>query len=167
MYYEFIQIKYLNLVISIPKKVFNMINCRFIRSKKAISPILATLLLVVIAVAAIVMTYAWMNSYMETTTSQASVMPYKANVAFLESGKTITIDVGNSGTAKTEIIGVYIGESDSSTVLQSTKPTDLTLPAGSIISFDVSYKWTAGETYYFRIVTSSGTPLTFQEQAPT
>jgi flagellin-like protein len=143
-----------------------MINRRFIHSKKAISPILATLLLVVIAVAAIVMTYAWMNSYMDNTTAQASVMPYKANVAFLEHGKSITIDIGNSGTAGTEIIGVYIGTTESSTTIQTTDPEDLTVNAGSITSFDVSYKWTAGETYYFKIVTSSGTPLTFQEQAP-
>ncbi len=143
-----------------------MINRRFIHSKKAISPILATLLLVVIAVAAIVMTYAWMNSYMDNTTGNASVMPYKANVAFLENGKSITIDIGNSGTGNTEIIGVYVGKTESSTTIQTTKPTDLPLDAGSITSFKVTYTWKAGETYYFKIVTASGTPLTFQEQAP-
>jgi flagellin-like protein len=68
-----------------------MILQKMFHSKKAISPILATLLLVVIAVAAIVMTYAWMNSYMGNTTNQASVMPYKANVAFLQNGKSTTI----------------------------------------------------------------------------
>ncbi|MGQ9744095.1 MAG: archaellin/type IV pilin N-terminal domain-containing protein, partial [Candidatus Bathycorpusculaceae bacterium] len=35
-----------------------------LKSKKAISPILATLLLIVIAVAAIVVTYAWIMTYM-------------------------------------------------------------------------------------------------------
>jgi len=144
-----------------------MINRRFIHSKKAISPILATLLLVVIAVAAIVMTYAWMNSYMDNTTNQASVMPYKANVAFLQNGKSITIDIGNSGTGSTEIIGVYIGTSESATTVQTTKPTTLTLDGNSITSFQVTYTWKAGQTYYFKIVPASGTPLTFQEQAPT
>jgi archaeal type IV pilus assembly protein PilA len=143
-----------------------MITPKIFPSKKAISPILATLLLVVIAVSAIVMTYAWMNSYMGNTTSNASVMPYKANVAFLQSGKSITIDIGNSGTADTQIIGVYVGTSESSATVQQTTPTSLPLKAGSIESFKVTYTWTAGETYYFKIVTSSGQPLSFQEQAP-
>ncbi len=143
-----------------------MLLQKIFRSKKAISPILATLLLVVIAVAAIVMTYAWMNSYMGNTTDNASVMSYKANVAFLQSGKSITIDIGNSGTGNTEIIGVYIGTSASSATVQTTTPTTLPLNGGSIESFKVSYTWKAGETYYFKIVTASGQPLTFQEQAP-
>ena len=55
---------------------------RMLNSKKAISPILATLLLIVIAVAAIVVTYAWITTYIGNTTQQAGFMPYKANVAF-------------------------------------------------------------------------------------
>jgi flagellin-like protein len=143
-----------------------MVNRRFIHSKKAISPILATLLLVVIAVSAIVMTYAWMNSYMGNTTDNASVMPYKANVAFLSAGKSITIDIGNSGTGSTEIIGVYVGTSESTATVQTTTPASLSLDAKSITSFKVAYTWKAGETYYFKVVTAAGQPLTFQEQAP-
>jgi flagellin-like protein len=45
-----------------------MINRKILHSKKAISPILATLLLVVIAVSAIVVTYAWMTTYMGNAT---------------------------------------------------------------------------------------------------
>ncbi len=44
---------------------------KLVNSNKAISPILATLLLIVIAVAAIVITYAWITTYMGTTTQQA------------------------------------------------------------------------------------------------
>ena len=143
-----------------------MITPRFIHSKKAISPILATLLLVVIAVSAIVVTYAWMTTYIDNTTSQASAMPYKANVAF--TGKTITIDIGNSGTADTQILSVYIGESESEATSQTTKPVlPIALNAGEISSFTVTKTWTPGETYYFKIVTaSSQASLTFQEQAP-
>ena len=57
---------------------------KIFKSKKAISPILATLLLIVIAVAAIVVTYAWLTTYMDSTTQQAGVLPYKANVNFIE-----------------------------------------------------------------------------------
>jgi len=143
---------------------------KIFKSKKAISPILATLLLIVIAVAAIVVTYAWLTTYMSSTTGQAGVLPYKANVNFVDDAgaKKITIDIGNSGTSNTQIVGAYVGTSESTTQSVTTSPaTPIALSAGSIVSFDVTYTWTAGETYYFRVVPEVGQlALTFQEQAP-
>jgi flagellin-like protein len=141
---------------------------KIFRSKKAISPILATLLLIVIAVAAIVITYAWITTYMGTTTQQAGFIPYKANVNFIdEATKKIAIDIGNSGTSSGQIVQVYVGTSatqlDSKT---STPSLPITVAAGTIESFNVTYTWSAGETYYFKVVPSSGAALSFTEQAP-
>ena len=44
-----------------------------LKSRMGISPILATLLLIVIAVAAIVVTYAWIMTYMSSAGQQAGV----------------------------------------------------------------------------------------------
>jgi flagellin-like protein len=144
---------------------------KILNSKKAISPILATLLLIVIAVAAIVVTYAWITTYMGSATQQAGVLLNKANVSFNETTRVITIDVQNTGTSDTKIAAVYIGTSASSTVKQtSTTPsldTPQSLGAGDILTIAVSgYSWTAGDTYYFRVVPNAGAPLTFTEQAP-
>jgi flagellin-like protein len=139
---------------------------RIFRSKKAISPILATLLLIVIAVAAIVITYAWITTYMNSTTQQAGFIPYKANVNF-RTGDIITIDIGNSGTSSGQIVQVYVGTSD--TALDSkttTPPLPITVAAGAIESFNVTYAWSAGETYYFKVVPNSGAAVSFTEQAP-
>jgi flagellin-like protein len=146
-----------------------MIKKNIFKSKNAISPILATLLLIVIAVAAIVVTYAWLTTYIGSTTGQAGVLPYKANVNFIDDGvKKITIDIGNSGTSNTQIVGAYVGTSESTAQRVTTSPaTPIALSAGSIVSFDVTYTWTAGETYYIRVVPEVGQlTLTFQEQAP-
>lgn len=51
-----------------------MKTAKMSQSEKAISPILATLLLVVIAVAAIVVTYAWIMTYMSSAGEQAGIM---------------------------------------------------------------------------------------------
>jgi flagellin-like protein len=141
---------------------------KILQSKKAISPILATLLLIVIAVAAIVVTYAWITTYMGNAANQAGFIPYKANVNFVDATpKNITIDIGNSGTSSGQILQVYVGTSSSSTQSQTTTPaTPIPIPAGSIASFNVTYTWQAGETYYFRIVPNTGAAITFQEQAP-
>ena len=137
-----------------------------LKSKKAISPILATLLLIVIAVAAIVVTYAWIMTYMGTTTQQAGFIPYKANVAFTISSRTIAIDIGNSGPSSGQIVAIYIGTSASNLQNQTsiTPPLTTTIPAGGITRFTVTYpsSLTSGTTYYFRIIPKSGAALEFQ-----
>jgi flagellin-like protein len=136
-----------------------------LKSKKAISPILATLLLIVIAVAAIVITYAWITLYVGTTTQQAGFIPYKANVAF--STDKISIDIGNSGTSSGQVVQVYIGTTASNTTSQETTPaTPITIAPSSVESFSVTYSWESGTTYYFKVVPNSGATLPFSEQAP-
>jgi hypothetical protein len=103
---------------------------------------------------------------MGNTTQQAGVMLYKANVSFV-SGK-IVIDVGNSGTSDTTILGVYVGASASN--MQSYTPTyaaSSLLAAGSINSFSVAYAWESATMYYFKVVPAAGQQaLTFQAEAP-
>jgi flagellin-like protein len=140
-----------------------------LRSRKAISPILATLLLIVIAVAAIVVTYAWIMTYMNTAGTQAGVLLYKANVNFYTQGDTkkIDIDIGNSGTSDTQIIGVYVGTSSSNQQDQTTTPPiPVSLRGNSIVRVTMNYNWSTPATYYMKIVCSSGQTLPLIEQAP-
>ncbi len=139
---------------------------KMVKSRKAISPILATLLLVVIAVAAIVVTYAWVMTYMNNAGRQAGVILYKANVNFDASTvKKIDVDVGNSGTSDTQITRLYVGTSIST--LQNQTMTPVTLLAGGTQRITVDYNWTAGTTYYFKVLSVSGQSLDWPEQAPT
>ena len=145
-----------------------------LKSKKGISPILATLLLIVIAVAAIVVTYAWIMTYMVSASKEASVKLYNENVRFYNS--TTEIVMGNSGTGDTQIVRLYIGTSasdltdiTSSTNIGSGKP----LNAGSTYTITVTWpisalggNWTKGETYYFKVVPNSGQAFPFSQQAP-
>jgi len=137
-------------------------------SKKAISPILATLLLIVIAVAAIVVTYAWVMTYMTSTGTQAGIMLRKDAVSW--SNNSITIYVRNVGTADATIDAVYIGTSSTNMTLQSSvtynPTTRLVEKNGGNITITVTYSWTPKTTYYFRIVPKVGEALVFQESAP-
>lgn len=140
---------------------------KMVKSRKAISPILATLLLVVIAVAAIVVTYAWVMTYMNNAGRQAGVILYKANVNFynMSTVKKIDVDVGNSGTSDTQIKSLYVGTSTST--LQNQTMTPVTLLAGGTQRLTINYDWTAGTTYYFKVLSVSGQSLDWPEQAPT
>jgi flagellin-like protein len=148
---------------------------RMLTSKKAISPILATLLLIVIAVAAIVVTYAWITTYMGSTTQQAGVILYHENVSFYNS--TTQVVIGNSGTANTQIVRAYLGTSSESlaevTDTYTNLDSNLALNAGSTATLTIDWpnnavsgNWTAGQVYYFRIVPNPGQFYTFQVQAP-
>jgi len=154
-----------------------MLNKRMLKSKKAISPILATLLLIVIAVAAIVVTYAWITTYMGGATQQTL---YKENVRFYGTPadadrNLIEIAIGNSGRTNTQILRIYMGNS-SGKMVELTSYSDIdsgkTLLASSIAIITVSWpnmlanNWEAGKTYYFMIVPAQGPNLMFQEQAP-
>jgi flagellin-like protein len=147
------------------KKVKNL-ACNSLRSRKAISPILATLLLVVIAVAAIVVTYAWVMTYTGHLTGQAGVVLNRANVRFYGNGSTtkIDIDIQDTGTSDTTIIQVYVGTSSSTMDNQTITPVQL--PAGTVQRITLNYQWQIGTTYYFKVITSTGQSLPWSEQAP-
>jgi len=134
------------------------------KSKKGISPILATLLLVVIAVAAIVVTYAWVMMYTGHLTGQAGVVLNPANVNFRGNGTVIDIDVQNTGTSGTTIVQVYIGTSSSTMDNQTITP--LALLAGQTQRITVNYSWQPSVAYYFKVLVSTGQSLPWSEQAP-
>jgi len=148
---------------------------KIVRNMRGISPILATLLLIVIAVAAIIVTYAWITTYMGGATSHAGVFLQKDAVSWGTTtfgGKTynLTIYIRNTGTSDAYIDRVYIGSSENNLVLQTdtafNPSTGLVQKEGGVIAIYVNYSWTSNQWYYFRIVPKIGEPLTFQAKAP-
>jgi len=142
---------------------------KMLKTKKAISPILATLLLIVIAVAAIVVTYAWIMTYMSAQTTQAGVLLSKDAVSW-PTNNYIIIYVRNVGTSDATIDAIYIGTSSTNlekqTNVQFTPSNQIVEANGGLINITVTYTWSSDTTYYFRIVPKTGPPLEFNEKAP-
>jgi len=141
-----------------------------LKSKKAISPILATLLLIVIAVAAIVVTYAWIMTYMGSTTGQAGVLLSKDAVSW-PANTTIIVYVRNTGTEDAVIDAVYIGISTTNLIKQTPNyepSSGLVTANGGTIKINITYSdgWITKTTYYFKIAPEVGAPLEFSEKAP-
>ena len=147
------------------------------KSKKGISPILATLLLIVIAVAAVIVTYAWVMTFTGSTTSQAGAILTVENVRFYDEGYSIDITVRNSGTADATVDAVYGGDSASN--LEQAQDDMLTFTPSNIIEAGstttitahvesgegVSPLWEDGETYYINIATEEGISIPFSREA--
>lgn len=104
-----------------------------LRSRKGISPILATLLLIVIAVAAIVVTYAWIMAYTATVTGAANL----GVMAISKYNSTAyIIDVKSLGTANATVEKVRIAGSAGNTGWQSLPDGNTLIPAGASRTLD-------------------------------
>ena len=140
-----------------------------LKAKKGISPILATLLLIVIAVAAVIVTYAWVMTFTGSTTEQAGAVLKTDNVRFDTSGTDyVEIIVRNSGTGDAQVDTVYVGTSSSNLVTQTSvtyDPSTQIVAAGSTLKVTIDYDWTDGTTYYFKITTEEGLELPFSREA--
>ena len=142
-----------------------------LKSKKGISPILATLLLIVIAVAAVIVTYAWVMTFTASTTSGAGAVLTVENVRFYGSGNDIEIVIRNSGTADAEVAEVYLGEASSDLQKVSSGdiayvPSSKIISAGSSLEIDIeNVDWESGTRYYFKVVTEEGLSIPFSEEA--
>jgi len=146
-----------------------------LKSKKGISPILATLLLIVIAVAAIVVTYAWIMTYMSSAGQQAGVILYKEAIYWNSTEKKTYITIGNSGTSNSKILRLWIGTSQTNVINVTASTnigTGILLNAKSTATIalswpnDLASAWTAGNYYYLQVVADGGIILgPFPEQA--
>jgi len=150
-------------------------------SKKAVSPILATLLLIAIAVAAAVITYAWVTTFMSSQSQQSGAVLALENTRFyqVDSTKNRTdITIMNTGTASAKIVAVYWSDSSLLDLERLTNnehnATNTILNSGSSITITVKWgvsggtilgNWTSGETYYFKVVTDAGQQLPFAAEA--
>ncbi|MFB0514714.1 MAG: archaellin/type IV pilin N-terminal domain-containing protein [Candidatus Bathyarchaeia archaeon] len=127
---------------------------KIMRSKKGISPILATLLLIVIAVAAVIVTYAWVLTFTTTqTTSAARMIKFDSAVIDASTGN-VTIYVRNKGTETVTIDKVYIDGRDFTSY---TNLTTSTLSENAVVritttsSSSAEFSFTAGEWYKVKV----------------
>jgi len=142
-----------------------------LKSKEGISPILATLLLIVIAVAAVIVTYAWVMTFTTSQTGKSGEFLSVANVDWSNSSK-IVVDLINSGTADAKILKVYLGTSSTGRTEQTSvsysPTTQIASKDGGTIRVTITptTAWVSGTRYYFRFLTEAGNNWDHDEKAP-
>jgi len=129
---------------------------KMLKAKKGISPILATLLLIVIAVAAVIVTYAWVMTFTTTQTTTAGKM-IKFDSAFINSATdNSTIYVRNTGTEVVTIDKIYVDGVDYTTYAQGLPATLATTGSGSTATVTLNggaagLNFAAGTTYKMKV----------------
>jgi flagellin-like protein len=133
--------------------------------KRGVSPVIATLLLIVIAVAAAVLTYIWVTGYMGTLQSQAGAQQVQERIKI--EAIDITNDkvyIRNIGETKVTIAAVYLINSATGSTIASDTSVNTELSPGELmdVSLTLSGNVNSGVTYIVKAVTAKGTEATYQ-----
>ena len=132
----------------------------FLRDKRAITPVLSSLLLTVVAVAA--MSIATSATYVITMNLRGTMgeRVVAEDVWFNAATHTIDVYLSNVGKANIHISNVYVNHSSQIFI----SPFNLEL--GEHGSLSIIYDWHSGDLYYVDIVTNRGTHIASQYRAP-
>ena len=134
--------------------------------KKGVSPIIATVILVLIAVAAGVMLWLWVSGFASTTPAQQQALNERIRIDAVQiSDNTVTIYVRNIGNSDVKIGAAYI--LDTTGVIKaaytSTNTNELpTISPGSVNTVSVeSNALSTGYAYVAKVVTINGVEATY------
>jgi len=141
--------------------------------RRGVSPVIATLLLIVIAVVAAVLAYIWVSGYMGRVTSQAEAGAPQLQerikidaVSVAAANNQATIYVTNIGDTAVTISGAYILKEDRTALCSSTPNTNINPGATDNVQIsDCSFGATT-QTYIARVVTSKGVQAEYTFRAP-
>jgi flagellin-like protein len=131
---------------------------KFRRNMRAISPVIATLLMIAIAVVASLVTYAWVMGYMNFTTEKTGKAIQIQSIAQnAVGGKAFTVyvqNVGDSAIALSNANSVFINGAASTGGTWSS----LTLNKGDTASYVATGVLSAGvQSITFKVTTTDGT----------
>jgi FlaG/FlaF family flagellin (archaellin) len=138
------------------KKIFK----RFLRDKRAITPVLSHLLLTVVAVA--IMSIATSATFVITTNLRETMgeRVIVEDVWFNSATGTVDVYMRNVGKADLQVSGVYVNH-----VGQSFSGS-FRLEVNKHGWLRIACSWASGESYYIDIVTKRGTHIASYYKAP-
>ncbi len=133
---------------------------KLFRNKKALSPVVAAIILIAVTVAVSIAVAAWMGA-LTFGFMGGSEQVKIVGVQFL-SGNQIKVTVQNAGTSAVVIVSAKVNDE----VIAATTPEDPTIDAGEQETITFDYNWTAGNSYNVGVVTKAGNVFTYYATAP-
>jgi flagellin-like protein len=129
---------------------------RGIRSRRGISTVVASILVLAITVALAVGLLTFGSSFMS---SQEKMQPpttdqIKIENVYFNSTSTVQVTIRNVGAGSVTLSNIYVNGQDMGIASQSIDP-------GMAVTFDVSGTFSSGNTYTFKAATSNGGENTY------
>ncbi|MDH5482394.1 MAG: hypothetical protein OEY22_05905 [Candidatus Bathyarchaeota archaeon] len=129
---------------------------KILKSRKALSPVVASIILIAVTVAVSIAVAAWMGALTFTFmgTEQLTISKMTWNWNDTPTLRTFTIMINNTGTKDVTIQQVLVNYG----TLGVTQPTNLPLVllSGTGTSLTVTYAYTNGTNYDISVASSSG-----------
>lgn len=139
---------------------------KLLKDKKAVSPVIATLLMVAVTVVAALLVYGWVMGFTSTTVTQTG-KNIRIEAATLKSDGSVTVYVRNTGTVELSLggtdttynVGVYVGGVAISNPSVTESGNDHTLSPGELMKIEgsVTDGLQPGVTYLVRVSLPDGT----------
>ncbi|MDI9608986.1 MAG: hypothetical protein QFX34_01745 [Candidatus Verstraetearchaeota archaeon] len=135
-----------------------------LKSKKGVSPIIATLLLIVIAVAAAVVTYSFVMGFIGTGTGQSGTTGQINIESYSIQNNQTVFYVRNVGNKLVTVTSAYVDG-----VSYTINPANQNLNIGAVQQFTIAYTSAdAGATSHtLKVVCADGTQASISIRAPT
>jgi flagellin-like protein len=142
---------------------------KLLKSKKALSPVVAAIILIAVTVAVSIAVAAWMGSltftFMETEELKITSIEFTSSVAL--ANDTITVNVLNTGTTDISIVATV---TVSGYGVTGGATTPATVPKGDteqfVIDLTGSEVWSNGMSYNVELLSSKGNKFTYTDTAP-
>jgi flagellin-like protein len=137
---------------------------KFRRNMRAISPVIATLLMIAIAVVASLVTYAWVMGYMNFTTEKTGKSIQIQSVSYNPTGDVFTVYVQNVGDSDLQFSSANFmfvngGAAGSQTIASGTTGSPATLVKGNTATLTGSMTTLAAgvQSVTIKVTTMDGT----------
>jgi flagellin-like protein len=127
----------------------------FRRSKKALSPVVASIILIAVTVAVSIAVAAWMGAL--TIGFMGGSEQVEIRTITFTSGQAALV-IKNTGTSAVTIQEVYVNNAlQANTAIDPDAP--FSIPANGQQTLTVTLSWVAGDNYQFKVVTAKGNPF--------
>jgi flagellin-like protein len=132
------------------------------KNVKAVSPVISVLLMIAVAVAASLVTYAWVMGYLGFTTNKVGKAIQIQSIARNATGD-VSVFVQNVGDSKVALASVYVN----GTLTVPTNPTlPFDLPATNTAEIDFTGLQSTGSQITIKVTTTDGTFIEYTKTFP-
>jgi|YelNatPaOPRAMG01_1025707.scaffolds.fasta_scaffold78184_3 flagellin-like protein len=138
---------------------------KILKSKKALSPVVASIILIAVTVAVSIAVAAWMGALTIGFMGSSSVTITNVQFGGSTGSKYINCTLKNSGTNTVTIVTVKVNNQPISGV--TFNPASGTFSSGATGSVQIPIEWTAGDPYKIDLYDGSGQVVgSYQATAP-
>ena len=144
------------------------------KNAKALSPVVASIILIAVTVAVSIAVAAWMGALVVGNMSTEELKI--TNVEFAADASDATLTIKNTGSSAVTIADVYIGSSSATADTQYDPGTGLvdipadgvSVAANAILELVITPTggFDSGQSYQFKVMTAKGNPFIYTATAP-